>query len=192
MDLSGSMYYFNGHDKRLERCLQTAVMVFEAFAGFEHKYRYAMVGHSGDTPCAPLVEYGAPPTNEKERLKVVQRMAAHTQFCMSGDHTLEATRDAIAEAATHLGEADEAFVFLLSDANLERYGIRPQQLAAELTANPKVHAHAVFLSSLGGEAERLRAALPAGRASVCLEASELPAAFRAAFAAGVLREDSKL
>eukprot|EP00966_Prymnesium_polylepis_P256606 5927706-Prymnesium_polylepis.1 len=32
----------------------------------------------------------------------------------------------------------QAFVFLLSDANLERYGIRPEQLARELTAEPKV------------------------------------------------------
>ena len=37
MDLSGSMYYFNGHDRRLERCLQSAIMLFEAFAGFEHR-----------------------------------------------------------------------------------------------------------------------------------------------------------
>ena len=88
IDCSGSMYYFNGYDRRLERTLQTAVMIFEAFAGFEHKYRYSMVGHSGDTPCAPFVEYGLPPTNEKERLKVVQRMAAHTQFCMSVRVTL--------------------------------------------------------------------------------------------------------
>ena len=29
-----------------------------------------------DTPCAPFVEYGLPPANEKERLKVVQKMAA--------------------------------------------------------------------------------------------------------------------
>ena len=79
IDCSGSMYYFNGHDRRLERTLQTAVMIFEAFAGFEHKYRYSMVGHSGDTWCEPLVEYGLPPPNEKERLKVVQRMVAHTQ-----------------------------------------------------------------------------------------------------------------
>ena len=27
MDLSGSMYYFNNHDRRLERSLQTAVMI---------------------------------------------------------------------------------------------------------------------------------------------------------------------
>ena len=28
---------------------------------------------------------------------MVQKMAAHTQFCSSGDYTLEAARDAIAE-----------------------------------------------------------------------------------------------
>ena len=190
MDLSGSMYYFNGYDGRLQRCLESAVMVMEALHGFEHKYKYSMVGHSGDGPCAPLIEYGAPPANEKERLRVVQRMAAHTQFCMSGDHTLEAAREAVDEVATHLDEADEAFVFLLSDANLQRYGIRPTHLRAALASNPKVHAHAIFLSSLGGEAERLRAALPPGAASVCLEASELPRAIRSAFTAGVLREES--
>ena len=77
-------------------------------------------------------------------------------------------------------DADEAFVFVLSDANLERYslsasnfprtfleaaltsrwtvhryGIRPTDLAEELTSNPKVTAHACFLASLGGAAERL-------------------------------------
>ena len=189
MDLSGSMYYFNNHDRRLERCLQSAVMLLEAFEGFEHKYSLSMVGHSGDTSCAPLVEYGAAPANEKERLKLVQRMAAHTQFCMSGDHTLEATREAIAEVAGH-ADADERFVFLFSDANLERYGIRPHELARELTANPKVHAHAIFLSSMGGAAERLKAALPPGRSSVCLDAADLPAAFKHAFASAVLREDN--
>ena len=82
MDLSGSMYYFNNHDRRLERALQTAVMIFEAFSGFEHKYHYAMVGHSGDTPCAPLVAYGAPPENEKQRLQVQPKC-----MCMSMPHT---------------------------------------------------------------------------------------------------------
>jgi len=168
--------------------LQTAALLFEAFDGFDHRYRYSMVGHSGDTPALPLVEYGEPPPNEKERLKLVQRMAVHTQFCNSGDHTLEATYEAIEEVAARLHEADEGFVFLLSDANLERYGVRPQQLAAALTSHPKVHAHAVFLSSLGGAAERLQAALPPGRGSICLDASKLPAAFRAAFSASVLRD----
>ncbi len=85
-------------------------------------------------------------------------------------------------------DADERFVFLLSDANLERYGIRPTALASVLSANPSVHAHAIFLSSVGGEAERLRAALPAGRASICLDAKEVPKAFKTSFQESVLRE----
>ena len=110
---------------------------------------------------------------------------------MSGDHTLEATREAIDEAASHLEHVDEAFVFVLSDANLERYGIRPAAFADALTSNPKVHAHACFLASLGGAAERLKEALPAGRASVCLDASELPQAFRAMLTASALKDEDK-
>ena len=53
-------------------------------------------------------------------------MVAHSQFCMSGDHTLSATRRAIAEVVKE--EADEHFVFVVSDANLERYGINPERL----------------------------------------------------------------
>jgi hypothetical protein len=32
-----------------------------------------------------------------ERLKLLQEMHAHSQFCLSGDHTLEATQAAIAK-----------------------------------------------------------------------------------------------
>ena len=80
-------------------------------------------------------------------------------------------------------------VAICSDANLERYGIRPADLSRALTADPKVHAHAIFLSSMGGAAERLKQALPPGRSSVCLDAADLPAAFKHAFASAVLREE---
>jgi len=53
-------------------------------------------------------------------------MVAHTQFCMSGDHTLEAADEAIRDMAKE--DADESFVFIVSDANFERYGIRPQDV----------------------------------------------------------------
>ena len=49
------------------------------------------------------------------------------QFCWSGDHTLEATQQAIAEAAAAPSD-EEQFVFVVSDANLQRYGIPPQAL----------------------------------------------------------------
>ena len=48
---------------------------------------------------------------------------------MSGDSTLEATEAAIQDVLSE--EADDHFVFLLSDANLRRYGI---QVAACVSA----------------------------------------------------------
>ncbi len=38
--------------------LQTAVMLMEALAGFEHKFDYAIMGHSGSAPQIPLVSFG--------------------------------------------------------------------------------------------------------------------------------------
>lgn len=74
-------------------------------------------------------------------------MHAHSQFCMSGDYTLEAT-DLAQE------EADEHFLVVLSDANLERYGIRPERLANVLTSDPQVSAFVIFIGSLGDQAQR--------------------------------------
>lgn len=82
----------------------------------------------------------------------LQNMHAHSQFCMSGDYTLEATDASIRELARE--EADEYFVVVLSDANLERYGIRPERFARVLTSDPQVNAFAIFIGSLGDQAER--------------------------------------
>lgn len=38
-----------------------------------------MVGHSGDSPEIPFVDYNAPPQTRKQRLEVLERMVAHTQ-----------------------------------------------------------------------------------------------------------------
>lgn len=81
-----------------------------------------------------------------------QTMHAHAQFCMSGDHTLEGTRASILQLSPE--EADERFVVVLSDANLERYGIPPERFARVLTSDPQVNAFAVFIGSLGDQAER--------------------------------------
>ena len=64
------------------------------------------------------------------------------------------------EAADHAvknitnGEADEYFVIVLSDANLDRYGIRPRHLTDALTANEDVNAYVIFIGSLGDQATR--------------------------------------
>ena len=45
IDVSGSMYRFNGVDGRLERELEAILMVMEAFSGFESKIRDDIVGY---------------------------------------------------------------------------------------------------------------------------------------------------
>lgn len=82
----------------------------------------------------------------------LQTMHEHSQFCMSGDHTLEGTEHAIKDITTE--EADEYFVIILSDANLSRYGINPARFAQILTSDPQVNAFAIFIGSLGDQAAR--------------------------------------
>ena len=141
VDVSGSMYRFNGHDQRLDRMMESALMVMEALEGYSERIVYDIVGHSGEENDLPFTQVNHPPANEKERLDVLKTMHAHAQFCMSGDHTLSgmyilsfffnafltsflsATVLAIQELA-HTGENyDESFVIVLSDANFDRYGI---------------------------------------------------------------------
>jgi hypothetical protein len=57
-------------------------------------------------------------------------MIAHSEYCSSGDSTVEALQCAIYNVTKE--EADDYFVFGVSDANLARYGIRPQQLSDAL------------------------------------------------------------
>ena len=79
-------------------------------------------------------------------------MHAHSQFCIAGDHTLEATQHAISTLAKE--DTDESIVVVLSDANFERYGIRPEVFAKFLMSNSDVNAYAIFIGSLGDQAAR--------------------------------------
>ncbi len=115
-DLSGSMYRFNGLDGRLERSLEAACMVMEAFEGHGTRVVYDMVGHSGETPQLPLVSSTRPPRNDKERLQVLLRMHAHTQFCESGDNTLGAIETAV-DSVTRIPDVDERIVIVLRCAD---------------------------------------------------------------------------
>ncbi|KAL8189740.1 UNVERIFIED_CONTAM: hypothetical protein K2H54_005750 [Gekko kuhli] len=111
-------------------------------------------------------------------------MHAHAQFCMSGDHTLEGTEHAIREIAKE--EADEYFVIVLSDANLERYGIPPVRFAEALTINPQVNAFTIFIGSLGDQAGRLQRTLPAGRAFIAMDTKEIPQILQQIFTSTML------
>ncbi|KAK4323774.1 hypothetical protein Pmani_005546 [Petrolisthes manimaculis] len=185
VDVSGSMYRFNGHDGRLERELEATLMVMEAFEGFETKFKYDIYGHSGEEADVPFVECDAIPRNNKERLDVLKTMQAHSQFCLSGDHTLEAAMKAVKHIASE--ESDESFVILLSDANLERYGIRPSELAKALTAESTVNTYAIFIGSLGDQADRLTKALPAGHSFVCLDLKKIPQILQQIFTSAMIK-----
>ncbi|XP_031729156.1 von Willebrand factor A domain-containing protein 8 [Anarrhichthys ocellatus] len=184
VDVSGSMYRFNGVDGRLERSMEAVCMVMEALESYEHKFKYDVVGHSGDGYDIELVRADKVPKNNKERLKVLKNMHAHSQFCMSGDYTLEGTDASIKELARE--EADEHFVVVLSDANLERYGIRPERFAQVLTSDPQVNAFAIFIGSLGDQAERLQKTLPAGRSFVALDTKQIPQILQQIFTSTML------
>lgn len=178
MDVSGSMYRFNGTDRRLERMLETAMMIMSAMPSTEadsahggaNVLQYSLSGHSGDTDFIPFVQPGKEPRNESERFMILQSMIAHTQYCMSGDHTLEAIDAAVTRVADSTKDesvSSQRFVIVVSDANFRRYGISTKMLTAAMTKDPRVQVHLVLIASLGDEAEKTARALPDGQCHVC-------------------------
>ena len=195
----------NLDDQRLLRCLEAALLIMESFKskiGEAQRYEYSIVGHSGDSPCIPFVDWAAPPNNEKDRLQILQTMLAHSQYCMSGDHTLEAMREAIEAVSNKLRDdssggsiMDQAkdtsngTVICLSDANLARYGIDPRQLGNIIESGRQkgIKAYIIFIASLGEEAEEIKRALPPGSGYICMETNQLPKAVREILSSGVLK-----
>ncbi|CAH0692016.1 unnamed protein product [Spodoptera exigua] len=188
VDVSGSMYRFNSYDGRLERSMEAVVLLTEALKGYEARIRYDMLGHSGEEHALELVRVDRPPENEKERLQIIRTMHAHAQFCWSGDNTLPAAQHAISSIAAE--DADEAIVLILSDANLRRYGIQPEELGTILTSDHRVQAHVIFIGSLGDEANTLLRRLPAGHAHVCMDVASLPQIMQQIFASSLLQSSS--
>ncbi|GFS38586.1 von Willebrand factor A domain-containing protein 8 [Nephila pilipes] len=186
VDVSGSMYRFNGHDNRLQRELESVVLVMEAFDGYQEKFKYDIVGHSGEDFCIEFSKFDKPPINRKERLELIRSMHAHSQFCMSGDNTLKATSHAIRTITKR--DADEYFVIIMSDANFDRYGISPRSFSKLLTSDPKVNAFAIFIGSLGDQATSLSKHLPAGRAFMCFDSSELTQILQKIFTSALLKD----
>lgn len=176
MDVSASMYRFNGQDERLDKLLEIAVIIMESFKGFEDRYEYKITGHSGQTSCLELVHRGKPPQDEKERLKILLKMHAHSQYCWSGDSTLRAMKEASKQK-------DFDFVVVFSDANLSRYGIEPQDLAQALKKNVYI----VFIASMFNEAQQLTQALPSSNGFVCLDTRELSTTFKKILSQNILK-----
>ena len=133
---------------------------------------YAITGHSGDSPDITFLDWeDDKPSNEAERYQVLEQMVAHSQFCLSGDHTCAALDLAIQQAAAAKDEREEAFVFLISDANFERYGITPKKIASIMEKEPEVRL--ILLASFGSEAQEIKQML-GDKVSICMTTNELP------------------
>jgi len=176
------MYRFNGQDGRLDRSLEAATLVMESFHGYGEQFDYSIVGHSGDSPCIELSAFGKPPKNEKERVALLKKMVAHTQFCRSGDHTLEGIARAKMDVVGDGVEADEYLVIAISDANLRRYGMNGGMLSRVLDdkmgLEQDVSCKVIMIASLGDEASDIKESCGSGKAFVAQSTSDLPRIMR--------------
>ncbi|KAH8980661.1 AAA domain-containing protein [Lactarius akahatsu] len=132
-DISASMYRFQ-HDGRLQRSLETAVMLMESFNVLSRKDKYAW--DSGDEPEIPLVKVGDSVEEVSERWAVAQKMKYITQYTFSGDSTVAAIEKAVDEVAAFDG--DDHFVIALTDANFGQYRITSADLGRVMNRHPKV------------------------------------------------------
>lgn len=92
---------------KINEVLTHLVKIMEAFEGFDSKFEYSIIGHSGDSPHIPFTQFGQPPKSTlqicsclrflaiKDKLKVLKSMSKHSQYCSTGDLTIEAIKAAV-------------------------------------------------------------------------------------------------
>ncbi|KAF9269491.1 hypothetical protein L218DRAFT_915635 [Marasmius fiardii PR-910] len=159
-DLSASMYRFQ-YDGRLQRSMETAVMLMETFDRLSRKDKYvwdssfsramltAQNYQSGDDAIIPLVATDKPPTELKERWKVVEKMYMIPQYAFSGDYTVEAIQKGVEEVGKF--DADDWFVIAITDANFGRYQITPEDIVRAMKRNPKVNSALICIGEGANE-----------------------------------------
>ncbi|KAF8624743.1 hypothetical protein AX17_007074 [Amanita inopinata Kibby_2008] len=174
-DLSASMYRFQ-YDGRLQRSLETAVMLMETFDRLTRKEKYVwdITGHSGDGPDISLVEANKPPAELKDRWKIVEKMMMIPQYAFAGDFTVEAIITGVTEVAKY--DADDWFVIAITDANFQRYGISPEEITRAMKRDPKVNAALICIGE-GAEAKWVTEKFP-GRGFLVRNAAEIPVVLR--------------
>lgn len=84
-------------------------------------------------------------------------------------------------------DVDERFVIAFSDANLDRYGIKPQHLARAMQLEENVNVFLIFIGTLGAQAERLKAQLPSGKTFVIQDTSQMPVVMKEIFASTLVK-----
>lgn len=189
VDVSTSMARFNAGDRRLDRMAATVVMIMESFIGFEHKYEYSISGQDGDSPFIPFIDFNNPPKNKVDRILVINQMYHIATTCNSGDHTLAAAHHAILDVTSK--PADDYFVFVLSDANLQSYGITEKSLSTILFSDKRVNTFAIFIA---GEqsAQFFTSNIPIGHGHICMDTASLPRIFKDVFAQSVQKNHQSI
>ncbi|WFD31235.1 hypothetical protein MSPP1_002269 [Malassezia sp. CBS 17886] len=171
IDASASMYHMQ-FDGRLTRELEAVMMLLEAMARVDPgRFAFDMVAHSGDSSMIPLVKLGQIPQTDGDRFRVLRDIVTHTRFCFTGDNTLECIQESVREVRKD-DAADDYFVIALSDANLARYFITPEQLGRAMKSDEKVKSAVIFIDR-GAEATKAARILP-GRAFVAPDTKEIP------------------
>lgn len=174
-DISASMYRFQ-HDGRLQRSLETAVMLMESFNRLSRKDKYVwdMYGHSGDEPEIPLVKVGDSVEEVSERWAVAQKMKYITQYTFSGDSTVEAIEKAVDQVAAFDG--DDHYVIALTDANFGQYRITKEDLGRAMNRHPKVKTALICICE-DSEAAWVKRHFP-GRAFLVTDSADIPKVLR--------------
>ncbi|KAF8810273.1 hypothetical protein BYT27DRAFT_6496014 [Phlegmacium glaucopus] len=174
-DLSASMYRFQ-YDGRLQRSMETAVMLMETFDRLSRKEKYVwdMCGHSGDGPDITLTEEGKPLSELKDRWKVTEKMFMIPQYAFAGDYTVEAIEKGVTDVAKY--DADDWFVIAITDANFDRYQITQEELTNAMKHNPKVNTALICIGE-GAEASWVTKSLP-GRAFRVANTGDIPNVLR--------------
>ncbi|KAJ4490439.1 AAA domain-containing protein [Lentinula aciculospora] len=144
-DLSASMYRFQ-YDGRLQRSMETAVMLMETFDRLSRNDKY--VWDSGDEALISLVTAEQPPREIKERMKVTEKMYMIPQYAFAGDNTVEAIVKGVDEVAKF--DADDWFVITITDANFGRYQITPEEVYRAMKRNTKVHTALICIGEGAG------------------------------------------
>eukprot|EP01097_Dermamoeba_algensis_P010202 TRINITY_DN7445_c0_g1_i1.p1 TRINITY_DN7445_c0_g1~~TRINITY_DN7445_c0_g1_i1.p1 ORF type:complete len:239 (+),score=63.15 TRINITY_DN7445_c0_g1_i1:90-719(+) len=184
-DTSASMYHFNYADGRLDRALESAVMIMESFKDYADRIDYAISGHSGDSSFIPFTAYGKPPVDRKQIATVMSEMVTHTQFTMRGDNTLPAIREAIKDVAKE--PADDHFVIVLSDAHLGQYDISAEDINKEMMMHSNVKTYLIFISNGDRSLKELQKKLLPGSSFLCFSSQSLPNIFQSIISSSIFK-----
>ncbi|KAH8982346.1 AAA domain-containing protein [Lactarius hatsudake] len=162
-DISASMYRFQ-HDGRLQRSLETAVMLMESFNVLSRKDKYAW----------DVLKVGDSVEEVSERWAVAQKMKYITQYTFSGDSTVAAIEKAVDEVAAFDG--DDHFVIALTDANFGQYRITEADLGRLMTRHAKVKTALICICE-DSEATWVKRHFP-GRAFLVTNSADIPKVLR--------------